>query len=125
MELKLSNYHITFAMIAWESTLSSIYHFLSILPCTFSINFIGLQIYLTITRDVVEVPMHIINKIAVKVIAYHWHLKKKNKTKQCKQNNRKNSDTTYTLATITETLKALLTPMNNVLLCKTSPSAEK
>ena len=54
--LKLSNCHITFGVIAQESTLSSIYHFLSILPCTFSISIIGLDIiyFIIITRHVVE-----------------------------------------------------------------------
>lgn len=67
MKLKLSNYHIMFAVIARESTLSSIYHFLSILLCTFSISLIGLEIiYLTITQDVVEAPVHIISKTAVR-----------------------------------------------------------
>lgn len=84
MELKLSKYHITFAMIAWESTLFHL-SFLKHFTLHFQYKFHCLQIiYLTITRDVVEALMHIISKTAVKVIAYHWHLKKKNKTMQTK-----------------------------------------
>jgi len=56
MALKLLNYHIMFGVIAQESTASSIYHFLRILACTFSINIIGLDItyLIIITRDFVE-----------------------------------------------------------------------
>lgn len=45
-----------FGVIAQESTLSSIYHFVSILPCTFSVSIIGLDIIylIIIARDVVE-----------------------------------------------------------------------